>query len=122
MKNILAIEGKIVNFDGLFLGRVEINTKTGLIEKVGKAIGQSDLDCKDCLIFPGFGDLHVHAREDETGKQTYKEDYKTAADGALNGGVAYISAMPNTPSPVVGKEQWQWHRAVLKKLIIRSRF
>jgi dihydroorotase len=49
------------------------------------------------LLFPGFGDIHVHLREG----QEYKEDYQTGSQAALNGGVTFCCDMPNNPvSPV----------------------
>src|SRR3989344_1945142 len=109
------IEGMIAGHDKKpFLGRITIDSKTGLIINVGSVSKKEKPDYsfdKDCLIFAGFGDVHIHAREDETGKQAYKEEYQTAADAALHGGVTHISAMPNTPRPVVGKAQLAWHRA-----------
>lgn len=92
---------------------IEVNEKTGLIAnvRVPKKGEKADFEYgSDCLIFPGFGDVHIHAREDETGQQKYKEEYRTAADAALHGGVVHVCAMPNTPSPVVGKKQFDWHR------------
>lgn len=49
------------------------------------------------LIFPGFVDIHVHCREDVSGKDTHKEDYKTVGRAALNGGVVCVADMPNNP-------------------------
>jgi dihydroorotase len=61
---MLRVEGRIANHDREFIGAIEINTETGLIEWVGPATGESDLDLRGQIIFPGFGDLHIHARED----------------------------------------------------------
>jgi dihydroorotase len=47
------------------------------------------------LIFPGFGDIHIHAREDVSGAQMYKEDFATASDAAVQGGVVHVADMPN---------------------------
>jgi dihydroorotase len=96
-----------------FRAIIEVNQKTGLIKNVRKPKKGEAVDFEfsaDSLIFPGFGDVHIHAREDETGQQKYKEEYSTAAAAALHGGVVHVSAMPNTPSPVVGKKQFDWHR------------
>lgn len=117
----LTVEGLIATHDRKpFRAKISIDTKTGLITKVSpirQAQGKSRKNSKsnltfddNCLIFAGFGDVHIHAREDDTGKQNYKEEYKTAADAALHGGVVHVSAMPNTPNPVTGKAQWAWHR------------
>ena len=46
---------------------------------------------------PGLIDPHVHVREPG---QTYKEDWDTATQAALAGGVTMILAMPNTKPPV----------------------
>lgn len=102
-----------------YVGVIEIDQKTGLITKVSKPTKDQTVDHEfeaDCLIFPGFGDVHIHAREDETGKQVYKEEYKTAADAALHGGVVHVCAMPNTPNPVVSKERFAWHRNRIAEL------
>ncbi|HEY4356140.1 MAG TPA: amidohydrolase family protein [Acidobacteriaceae bacterium] len=92
---MLRVEGRIVNHDREFDGAIEIDPATGLIASVGPATGTSDLDTTGCLIFAGFGDLHVHAREDVTGKQKYKEDFDTLADAAIHGGVVHVADMPN---------------------------
>jgi dihydroorotase-like cyclic amidohydrolase len=46
---------------------------------------------------PGLIDPHVHVREPG---QTHKEDWDTATQAALAGGVTMILAMPNTKPPV----------------------
>src|SRR5215207_5448643 len=46
---------------------------------------------------PGLIDPHVHVREPG---QTHKEDWDTATQAALAGGVTMILAMPNTRPPV----------------------
>jgi dihydroorotase len=92
---LLRVEGILVNHDAMFAGAVEIDTATGLIVRVGEATGQSDIDTSGCLIFPGFGDIHIHAREDVSGAQMYKEDFATASDAAVQGGVVHVADMPN---------------------------
>jgi dihydroorotase len=72
------IEGIIVNNEGQTRKRVEIDD-SGIITKVAEPTGIADIVLKDELIFPGFIDLHVHAREDASGTQMYKEDFVTAA-------------------------------------------
>ncbi len=92
---MLRVEGMLVNHDAMFAGAVEIDTATGLIVRVGEAQGKSDIDTSGCLIFPGFGDIHIHAREDVSGTQMYKEDFATASDAAVQGGVVHVADMPN---------------------------
>ena len=94
---MLRVEGRIANHDGVFDGAVLIDEGTGLIESVGPCTGESDLDTRDCLIFPGFGDIHIHAREDASGAQVYKEDFATASAAAVQGGVVQVADMPNNP-------------------------
>lgn len=115
MASIVTVFGKIAFHDQSPLwGTIDINLETGLIECVEfgyEAHSSADhVFGPECLIFPGFGDVHIHARQDQTGKQNYKETYKTATDAALNGGVVHVSAMPNTPDPVTGGQQFTWHR------------
>lgn len=100
-KGLLHIEGTLVNHDGVTEGAVEIDTATGLILQVGPKLGRSDLDTAGCLIFPGFGDIHIHAREDASGTQTYKEDFRSASAAAVHGGVTQVADMPNNPTAPV---------------------
>jgi dihydroorotase len=103
---MLRVEGKIANHDRVFEGSIEIDTATGLITSVGPKTGKSDLDIGNAIIFPGFGDLHIHAREDTSGSQMYKEDFATASDAALQGGVTHIADMPNNPIAPVDDERY----------------
>lgn len=92
---MLRVEGRIIHHDGEMDGAVEIDSATGLITHVGPPEGRSDLDTSGCLIFPGFGDIHIHARDDVSGQQHHKEDFGTASDAALHGGVVQVADMPN---------------------------
>jgi dihydroorotase len=103
---MLSLEGLIVNKEEIARGRIEINTETGLIEKVGTTTGTADFIFKDELIFPGFIDLHVHARECADHSQDYKEDFKSAGEAAINGGVVAFADMPNNPTPPVDDESY----------------
>ena len=96
-RGILRVEGTLVNHDRVAEGALEIDLTTGLIAATGPRTGQSDLNTEGCLIFPGFGDLHVHAREDASGTQNYKEDFTTASAAAIHGGVTHLADMPNNP-------------------------
>lgn len=105
--NHIRLEGTLVNHDEVFEGAVEINLETGLIMEVGPKLGRSDVDCTGCLIFPGFGDIHVHAREDAGGTQAYKEDFRTASAAAIHGGVTQFVDMPNNPIAPVDDERYR---------------
>lgn len=105
----IIVEGQCVHTDGVRFQQIDIDTKTGLITRVGNSLGKPTYSfSKTHLIFAGFGDVHIHAREDETGQQTYKEEYATAA--AVHGGVVHAACMPNTPFPLTTKEQLHWHQ------------
>lgn len=100
-RGTLRIEGTLVNHDWVAEGAVEIDTATGLIIGTGAKTGNSDLDTTGCLIFAGFGDIHIHAREDASGAQTYKEDFLSASAAAIHGGVTHVADMPNNPTAPV---------------------
>src|SRR6188474_2431066 len=53
------------------------------------------------LRLPGLIDPHVHVREPG---QTHKEDWDSATQAALVGGVTMILAMPNTKPPIFDAE------------------
>ncbi|MBI5072967.1 amidohydrolase family protein [Candidatus Woesearchaeota archaeon] len=111
MTNNIIIEGRFINSDEEFFGQIEIDRKTGIILKKQNYIGNPTfIFPKDKLIFAGFGDIHIHAREDETERQMYKEEYATVNQAALNGGVIHVSCMPNTPSPLTTQAQLDWHK------------
>lgn len=114
----LAVEGLLVNHDGEFEGRVEIDKETGLIESVGSARGEADIASQNYLIFPGFVDVHVHAREDASCAQLYKEDFHTASQAAIHGGVAHIADMPNNPVPPVDEASYQEKKALAKSSLV----
>jgi dihydroorotase len=115
---MLRIEGKIVNHDGEVDGAIEINPDTGLIESVGAVEGRSDIDTAGCLIFPGFGDLHVHSREDAGGTQNYKEDFLTMSEAAIHGGVVQVADMPNNPVTPIDDEKYEAKKQLAKKSLV----
>lgn len=82
--------------------RVDIDLVTGLIADVGPITGRADLSLGEGhWIFPGFIDVHVHAREDTTSAHSYKETFETAGLAAIHGGVTAYVDMPNNPVPPV---------------------
>ena len=111
---MLAIEGNIINKDKTFRGRIEID-QSGTINKIGEPTGDADFIFKDELIFPGFVDLHVHARECADHSQDYKEDFKTAGEAAINGGVVAFAEMPNNPIPPVDDVSYETKNNLAQK-------
>ena len=69
--------------------------------------GRSDIDLHGCVIFPGFGDIHVHARDDVSGTQLHKEDFGTLSAAAIHGGVTHVADMPNNPIAPVDDERYE---------------
>lgn len=107
MPNVL-VKGKTVFTDGVRPATIELDPASGLIVSVEEI--QAD-ECPDLLVFPGFVDMHVHAREyalphnanaDERRRweaACAKETFQTAGEAAINGGVTLFGAMPNDPIP-----------------------
>lgn len=91
----MIVEGKLVDREfGVRHGQVQIHE--GRIARVGDLGLKPDLKAADDeIIFPGFVDVHVHLRQGEE----YKEDYQTATQAALHGGVTGMLDMPNNPIP-----------------------
>jgi dihydroorotase len=115
---MLRIEGRIANHDGEFDGAVEIDPATGLIVGVGPKLGASDVDTQGCLIFPGFGDIHIHARDDVSGSQSYKEDFITVGEAAVHGGVTHVADMPNNPIAPVDDARWLAKETVAERCAV----
>ncbi|MBL0690910.1 MAG: amidohydrolase family protein [SAR324 cluster bacterium] len=123
-------EGWIANHNAPnFYGTVCIDDQTGIIEKIILTPpNQGDKGCqelpkkrhikfpKGAIIYPGFIDLHTHAREDKTQQETYKENYQSISKAALHGGVAAIGVMPNTPCPLTNQKELTWHRKKIDSL------
>jgi dihydroorotase len=93
----MIIAGRIVNPEGVSRGQIRI--ERGVIVETAGALGSPDVSYgDDCLIFAGMGDIHIHARDDVSGKEAYKEDFGTAAAAAIHGGVVHVADMPNNPA------------------------
>jgi len=94
------VEGILADVDGVRPGQVRI--EDGRIAAVGAGLGTpTDVFGDDCLVFAGMGDIHIHAREDVTGRDAHKETFATAAAAALHGGVVHVADMPNNPAAPV---------------------
>ncbi|MBW3014976.1 amidohydrolase family protein [Candidatus Woesearchaeota archaeon] len=105
----MRISGKIVNHDEFFVGTIEIDEENGLITKVKRCKSNKAFYKyfdPNIYIFPGFVDIHVHAREDISGKNKHKEDFQSCSRAAINGGVTAIADMPNNPIPPVDDESY----------------
>ena len=114
---MLTIEGNIVNTNTIFRGRIEID-QSGMISKIGSPTGVADFIFRDEIIFPGFVDLHVHARECTDHSQDYKEDFETAGEAAVNGGVVAFMEMPNNPVSPIDDQSYREKKELTKKSIV----
>ena len=113
------LEGVLVDSHRIGRAQVVYDTDTGLIVDVGD-LGfprnkVDDFFDDACLVFAGFGDVHVHAREDASGRESYKEDFLSASQAALGGGLAYFVDMPNNPRPPVDEESFREKYALTLK-------
>jgi dihydroorotase len=115
----MIIEGTLVTHEKTFHSQVQIEEKTGLIVAVGDNLGKADFTFdNNHRIFPGFIDLHVHCREDPSQKQSYKEDFLTASQAAINGGVTAMMDMPNNPKAPVSDKSYKAKKELTHKALI----
>jgi dihydroorotase len=97
----VCIQGGTVIDPGHVNGRADVLIQNGKILEVGypltHAASQNDaitiLDASDCIVAPGFVDLHCHLREPGF---EYKETIQTGSASAVAGGFTSICCMPNT--------------------------
>ncbi|MCA1960288.1 MAG: dihydroorotase family protein [Desulfomonile sp.] len=94
--------------DGVRAGVVSFDPEAGTVISVERT---AETPAGQKLLFPGFVDIHVHAREypcpspsdtDAHAKweaACRKETFLSAGMAALNGGVTLFCAMPNDPVP-----------------------
>jgi len=102
----MILEGRIVSTESVV--RQQIQIEDGIFVAMGPSLGPADCVFDDShLLFPGFGDIHVHLREG----QEYKEDYETGARAALAGGVTFCLDMPNNPVSPVDSETLERKRS-----------
>jgi dihydroorotase len=74
--------------------RLDVAVADGRIVEVGTDLtGDDVLDATDCVVSPGFVDLHTHLRE--PGKEE-AETIETGSRAAALGGFTAVVAMPNT--------------------------
>ncbi|MFN0197143.1 MAG: amidohydrolase family protein [Planctomycetaceae bacterium] len=93
-------------------GQLQIEGET--ICDVGPHLGKPDYEYgPECLIFAGMGDIHIHARDDASGEEAYKEDLATASQAAIHGGVVHVADMPNNPRAPVDDVSYAEKQEVL---------
>jgi dihydroorotase len=115
MGAVTILEGRFADIDGVRDGQIRI--ENGTITEFGTRLGPpTHAFSADCLIFAGMGDVHIHAREDVTGRDNYKETFATAAAAAVAGGVVHVADMPNNPVPPVDERSYR----AKEQLVARS--
>ena len=84
--------GRIVDSRGERAGDVAV--ENGVVIEVGERLSGGDVvDVSDCVVAPGFVDLHAHLRE--PGKEE-AETIETGSRAGALGGYTALVAMPNT--------------------------
>ncbi len=96
MSRILIRGGTVLDATGQ--RRADVTIEHGHVVEVGPSLNPSNegdqiLDAGDCMVTPGFVDLHVHLRE--PGREE-AETIETGSRAAALGGFTAIVAMPNT--------------------------
>ncbi len=111
----MIIAGRLVSTEAVEPGQIRVEGEQ--IVEVGPRLGRPDIEFgDDCLIFAGMGDIHIHARDDPSGEETYKEDFCTASAAAINGGIVHVADMPNNPIAPVNDAAY-----ILKQVLVRHR-
>ncbi len=99
--------------DGVYSALIEVNHQDGTISSVERSPVEG---AGRRLLFPGFIDMHVHAREFPRPRDSdadlllsweracCKETFVTAGRAAINGGVTLYGAMPNDAIPPSDKQ------------------
>lgn len=104
MKNLKKINAICVTSKEVSRKIITFDTLSGLIVDTNFYNGTENSDyyfSDDCLLFAAMGDIHIHAREDVSKKNIYKEDFQSACCAGINGGVLHIADMPNNPIPPI---------------------
>ena len=90
--DILIRDGNIIAFDSQV---VATDQSSNTLEKI------DIIDCKGCIVSPGFIDIHVHFREPGF---EHKETIESGCRSAAHGGFTAVCTMPNT-SPANDKPE-----------------
>ncbi len=109
----MIVAGRVVSTERVEPSQIRIEGER--IVEVGPRLGRPDVEFgDDCLIFAGMGDIHIHARDDPSGKEAYKEDFCTASAAALHGGVVHVADMPNNPAAPIDDSSYRAKEALVK--------
>ncbi len=95
------VQGLLADVDGVRAGPGLASRTASSPPSAPTWASRTHVFADSCLIFAGMGDIHIHAREDVTGRETHKETFATAPAAALHGGVVHVADMPNNPAAPV---------------------
>ena len=96
MGRLLIKNGRVVNPDSGTDGPCDVLIEEGRIAAVEEHIDAGDAEvfnASDCIVSPGFLDIHVHLREPGI---EHAETIETGARAAAAGGFTSVCCMPNT--------------------------
>ena len=96
-KKLLIYGGRVINPKTNTDSFRDILISGNKIENIDSTIEKSEnynlLDASNCIVSPGFIDIHCHLREPG---EEYKETVVSGTNAAAAGGFTAICAMPNT--------------------------
>jgi dihydroorotase len=93
---VLIRNGRVVDPSRRFDAIRDVAIEGGIIRAVSEHIeerGHEVIDATNCVVAPGFIDMHVHLREPG---QTHKETIASGVAAAAAGGFTAVACMPNT--------------------------
>jgi dihydroorotase len=96
MSAILLRGGRVVDPSQPLDAVRDVLLRDGLVAALGEHLEAGDaevFDASNCVVAPGFVDMHVHLREPG---QTQKETIATGSAAAVAGGFTAVACMPNT--------------------------
>jgi dihydroorotase len=116
-----SVSGQVVFEDGVRPATIVLDMDKQSMESITEGVTEQP---GSLLVFPGFIDVHVHAREypppgenDPHAVQKWysilrKETFQSAGRAAINGGVTLIAAMPNDPVPPENQERYSSKQSI----------
>jgi len=95
--------------------------KDSFIDYIGTNLSDADIeyDIRGLDVIPGMIDPHVHVRDL---KQSEKEDWTSASNAALRGGITTVFDMPNTRPPTVNLQFLKVKREKAKLAKVNYKF
>jgi dihydroorotase len=100
VKPILIRGGRVIDPQQKLDKKVDVLIENKRIVKIEKKINKKNIqviDAKNCIVSPGFIDLHCHLRG--PGRPD-KETIETGSQAAVAGGFTSVCCMPNTEPPI----------------------